>query len=229
MTRLSLACAALLAALAPAALADTLIARCGGEGGASFHTSPLEADQAALTLGPDLTATPPAGSTLVLRDDAAPRWSGASPRDIHAECGGEGTPVIDLFPAFRARDGVWRAQITDTQLTGCPAAAASVAAGLGAASNTTTIDWPDPFTPAPLFSGHAAFRQTGLMRWRGVLDRQSGDAVAASVIVYITVRSPTRMEGRSVMTLRFAPMLARMMGGAETCRSITTARYDWEG
>lgn len=119
--------------------------------------------------------------------------------------------------------------ITDTQITGCPAAVAGAAAGLAGTANAMTIDWPEPFTPAPLFSGHAQFRQTGLMRWRGVLEQQASDAVAASVVVHITVLSDSRMEGRSTMTLRFAPMLAQMMGGAETCRAVTTATYDWEG
>lgn len=214
---------------APAAPADTLIARCGaGDGGASFLTSALDASEIALTLGGDLAPPPSDGATLVLRDGEAPGWSAAAPREIHADCGGEGTPVIDIFPVFRPRDGVWQAQITGTEVTGCPAAAAAGAAGAAGAANSTTIAWPEPFNPAPLFSGHATFRQTGLMRWRGVLDRQDSDTVASSVIVYVTARSETRMEGRSVMTLRFAPMLAQMMGGSETCHAVTTAVYEWQ-
>ncbi|MFN3526974.1 MAG: hypothetical protein ACK4YU_12850, partial [Paracoccus sp. (in: a-proteobacteria)] len=173
---------------------------------------------------------PPTDSaTLVFRDDAAPTWSTAAPRDIHADCGGEGTPVIDVFPAFSARNGTWQAQVTGTEVTGCPASVASAAAGASGGANSTAISWPQPFSPAPLFSGHGRFRQTGLMRWRGVIDRQASDAIASSVIVYLTVRSETRIEGRSVMTLRFAPMLADMMGGTETCRAVTTAIYEWQG
>lgn len=73
---------------APAAHATTLIARCEAGAGASFVTSPLTAAEIALMLNSDLPTSPRAGATLVLRDDAAPQWTSAAPRDIHAQCGG---------------------------------------------------------------------------------------------------------------------------------------------
>ncbi|MFN3527000.1 MAG: hypothetical protein ACK4YU_12980, partial [Paracoccus sp. (in: a-proteobacteria)] len=65
---------------APAARADTLIARCHAGEGASFLTSAVDASGIALTLGIDLAPPPTDSATLVFRDDAAPTWSTAAPR-----------------------------------------------------------------------------------------------------------------------------------------------------
>lgn len=211
------------------ASADTVIARCSDEWeGAVFKTVSLDAEEIGFTIGHDLAPPPGPDAVLIMRDNAPPVWSRRAPRSIHATCGGKGEPILDLFGPEVARNGLWLAKLTGTTVEGCPPEAAAAASGASGA-NAQNIVWPQPFSPAPLMAGHGTWHQTGMMRWRGVIDQQTSEAGSVSVVVTIHVLSDTEMIGTSVMTLRLPPLIAQLVGSSGTCQSTTTATYNWQG
>ncbi len=231
MTRLPAVCAALalLCALPATAKADTTLARCSPDwDGAVFQTVSVEPHEIAFTIGRDLAPPPFPDAILIMRDNGPPVWSQRDARSIHATCGGEGEPIIDLFGPDRARNGTWRAEITDLTMEGCPPAVSS-ALGVIGASNTTQIVWPTPFSPAPLMGGHGTWRQTGLSRWRGYIEDESNDFALGRVTVTMRVISDTEILGTQYTTFVFSPVIAQMIGMGDSCRVVTTARYQWQG
>lgn len=217
-----------LCALSGSVKADTIIARCtDGTKGAAFTTSSLDPADIAFTIGHALAPPPSPDAILVMRDNAAPVWSVRTPRAIHASCGGEGEPVIDLFGPVIARNGKWKVALTSTNVEGCPPEAAAAAAGANG-TNVMDIVWPTPFSPAPLMAGHGTWEQTGLQQWRGVIAQTVSDQASATVIADMQVVSDTEITGTNVMTLTLPPMIAKMIGSTGTCRSTTTATYRWQ-
>ncbi|WP_019954389.1 hypothetical protein [Yoonia vestfoldensis] len=231
MTRLQAisAAVALLCALPVSAKADTTLAHCSPDwDGAVFHTVSVEPDEIAFTIGRDLAPPPFPDAILIMRDNGAPVWSYDDARSIHATCGGEGEPILDLFGPDRARNGSWRADITDMTMEGCPPAV-SGAIGAAGASNTTQIVWPTPFSPAPLMGGHGTWRQTGLSRWRGVIMHDANDFALGRVSVSMRVLSDTEIRGTQFMTIILSPAIAGMIGMGDQCRVVTTTTYRWQG
>lgn len=228
--RIGPAVVAFFCALANAGVADTTIARCSPDwDGAVFQTVSPSADEIAFTIGHDLSPPPFPDAILIMRDNAAPVWSRREARSIHATCGGEGEPIIDLFGPERARNGIWRAEIIDTEMEGCPPSIAAAVVSVGGAANSTQIVWPQPFSPAPLMSGHGTWRQTGLSRWRGYIENESNDYALGRVTVTMRLISDTEITGTQYTTFVLAPAIAQMIGMGEFCRVKTTARYLWQG
>jgi len=183
-------------------------------GGVIERPGNVTPQEAAVILGDN---APPAGATGIVIERGKPaRWTDLTPAQVNAEFGGNGDPVIELFPAeddpqtpieiFPEGDfedtgdgivlnaGNWSGNITNQTTSGCPAGTEDAVNGMIADLNGSiiqgTID--ATFTPARMYP-QFNWTKTGTNNWRGELS--IGDnGIGSRVQSIVSIRSPDLIQ-----------------------------------
>ena len=208
--------------------ADELAARCEGDLARMidvtyyYCSADGEVRETALRNTPEqlqadwgLDAEPGPGQSIYNDHADGARLSVLDAAETAVMCGDAGDGTV---PA----DGLWRVELTGAEMEGCPAEAeASVAQMMGTAQELR-IDWPEPFTPAPIFDTSAAPGAGPWVAdgdtWTVAVMRQEVEGRLVATFDYtVTVVSEDRLDLRGDFAMS-------MLGRCESTSTATATR-----
>ena len=194
------------------------------DGGVIQRPGNLTYEEAVLVLG---GKAPREGTTgVVLEKGEPPHWTDLSPSDVDKEHGGDGDPVVELFPRVKdERDnkeiilfpeedsvsdkitpcaGTWVGQIINQDFTGCPAGVAQAAsAQVSAMDGNTILGTIDAsFTPDQMFPD-LDWLQTGPNTWLANFSPVIGGGPASIRVQFaVWVVSPDKISIREKLNFK---------------------------
>ncbi|ETA52323.1 hypothetical protein [Ponticoccus alexandrii] len=180
--------------------------------------------------------SPPEGVTnpVLVRTDDGVFWSRVDGHAVDMTFGGDGLCDPQIFPAEETglpRNGPWAMTIEGNTLAGCPsqvAAAISGDIGLGRVEERV-IDWPRPFSMAPLTADNPTagpWVNEGGGRWSNTIFNTAGQTGGnASVIMTAQIVSPTEIA----VTSTFSMDALAIINNGQICRSTTQASLRYRG
>jgi len=137
--------------------------------------------------------------------------------------------LADINP----KDGLWKAKMTSSKVTGCPSMMKSMLDKQGMKEMSKNVTFDKPFHPRSLFeeSGQLSWKKTGTNKWQAVMNQSDNGVSVNGMSVNITwsvgVVSDTKMNVSSNVSLTLPAQMAAMLGGSGQCNASATGTYNY--
>ncbi|MCR8723639.1 hypothetical protein [Frigidibacter sp. ROC022] len=174
---------------------NVVVATCSTSGCECLLTE-LSVEEATITLG----EAPPEGveDPLLVETDEGYVWTAMTAEELDLTSGGPGECELAFFPAITPRDGTWFGQVTDRQVSGCPAGLDSaLEPGLAGLGRSRRVLWEGVFHPQKLSPGSTvSWSKVTDDRYSGIMPLQSGGPVRMSAIWDSQIRDPEFVQAK---------------------------------
>lgn len=192
-------------------------------GGVTQKPGSVTVQEAAIIMGQN--KAPDGATGVIIERGKPPRWTNLKPSDVDKEFGGDGEPIVELFPdndpkkpikvfpegdansdRIEPKSGNWIGEIVEQSFDGCPAAIVAGAKAQASAITTGPIQGviDASFTPArmaPQFN----WEKTGANAWLGTMEQLSGGQ-GVSIQWVMQIRSPIFIKSEQQLNFAMGPM-----------------------
>lgn len=226
-----------------------IIANCTPGQGASFETGNVKDNEMEI-LFPNVGAPPVDDVILVMTKGQQPFWDFRTRTEIDEACRKEEPPIpAAKGAAIQPLSGVWRGEVGDVRLQGCPPMVQQMATPMlaevkGFSQAAQKIDMPEPFHPdwLPLTlqfeaqgHGEVKWEELGPNQWQAEIlpryfQQASAQAGAQSKLVWtISVLNQKHIAHKTVIHLGLPKAVTKLMGGDGACKGISESAWLYVG